>query len=245
VSGRTPWRGRLLDAVKGRAGRGEFVTLAVLFICAVALYAFVGTVNEALQGDAHRFDRALLLALRDRADPAEPLGPPWLTLTMRDLTALGGYPVITTIAILAAGYLAILRNWAAVILVFASLAGGALLNEVLKDVFDRPRPDLVAHLVHVETPSLPSAHAMMAAVTYLTLGALLGRAQPRPALKMYILGVAVALALLIGFSRIYLGVHWPTDVLAGWSIGAAWAMVCLLIARLAGGETAAPEPSRP
>ena len=244
VSGRTHWGGRLLDALKDRAGRRELVTLAILFICAGALYAFVEIVNEALEGDAHRLDRAVLLALRDRADPADPLGPPWLELTMRDLTALGGYPVITTLAVLAVGYLAILRNWAAVLLVFASLAGGTLLNEVLKDVFDRPRPDLVAHLVQVETPSLPSAHAMMAAVTYLTLGALLARAQPWLPLKMYTLGAAVALTLLIGFSRVYLGVHWPTDVLAGWCIGAAWAMACWLIARLAVGGTAAPEPTK-
>jgi undecaprenyl-diphosphatase len=230
-----------VGGLRARTGRGELVTLAILFICAGGLLVFVGIANAALEGDAHRFDRALLLVLRDQEDPADPVGPRWLELAMRDMTALGGYPVITMVAILALGYLAILRNWAAVLLVLASLAGGTLLNEVLKDVFDRPRPDLVAHLVQVETPSLPSAHAMMAAVTYLTLGALLAGAQPWPGLKMYIIGAAVTLTLLIGFSRVYLGVHWPTDVLAGWSIGAAWAMACCLLARSAMRQAAAPE----
>jgi undecaprenyl-diphosphatase len=242
VSGRTPWRGRPFDAFKDRGGRREFVILAVLFICAGGLLVFLGIVNEAMEGDARRLDRALLLALRGAADPGDPVGPRWLELAMRDLTALGGYPVIVTIAVLAVGFLAILRDRAAVLLVLAALVGGILLNEALKGVFDRPRPDLVAHLVQVETPSLPSAHAMMAAVTYLTLGAVLARAQPRPARKMYILGAAIVLTLLIGFSRVYLGVHWPTDVLAGWTIGAAWAMACCLVARLATRQAAAPEP---
>ncbi|MEJ1935526.1 phosphatase PAP2 family protein, partial [Nostoc sp. NIES-2111] len=101
----------------------------------------------------------------------------------------------------------------------------------LKIVFDRPRPDLVAHLVDVRTLSFPSGHAMMSAVTFLTIGVLLARTSPRRRLKVYIVAVAVALTLLVGFSRVFLGVHWPTDVLAGWSAGSAWAVLCWLVAR--------------
>lgn len=233
LSGGTHSWGRLLEALRGRVGWGEFVTLATILVCAGGLYAFIEIVNETLEGDAKRFDRALLLALRSATDPADPIGPRWLDSSMRDLTALGGYSVIVTIVILAVGYLAILRNWATVFLVLASLAGGTLLNNVLKGAFGRPRPELVAHLVAVETASLPSGHAMMSAVTYLTLGALLARVQPWWPLKMYIMGAAVALTVLVGFSRVYLGVHWPTDVLAGWCIGTAWAMLCWLVARFA------------
>jgi undecaprenyl-diphosphatase len=231
-SGPYAWA-RSLEALRGRVGWGEFVTLAALLVCAGGLYAFIEIVNETLEGDAHEFDRALLLALRSAADPADPIGPHWLDTSMRDLTTLGGYGVIVTIAALAVGYLAILRNWGTILLVVASLAGGTLLNNVLKGAFDRPRPELVAHLVAVETASLPSGHAMMSAVAYLTLGALLARVQPWWPLKMYIIGAAVVLTLLVGFSRVYLGVHWPTDVLAGWCLGAAWAMGCWLVARFA------------
>lgn len=233
ASGCTEWCSHLFRVIADRLGRAEFLTLAILFVVAAALYASFEIINETLEGDAHRFDHALLLALRSPGDPADPIGPRWLDIAMRDLTTLGGYPVIMTIAILAAGYLAILRNWGAVLLVLSSLAGGALLNNVLKGAFERPRPELVAHLVEVYTASLPSGHAMMSAVTYLTLGALLARVQPWWPLKIYIIGAATALTVLVGFSRIYLGVHWPTDVLAGWCIGAAWAMACWLLARFA------------
>ena len=224
---------RPLAALPDRVGWGEFVTLAALLVCAGGLYTFVEIVDDALEGETHRFDRTVLMALRTTADPADPVGPPWLEITLRDLTALGGYPVIATVGLLAIGYLAMLRRWGAILLVVASLLGGTLLNHVLKNTLDRPRPELVAHLIEVETSSLPSGHAMLSAVAYLTLGALLAQVQTWRPLKLYIVAAAVALTILIGFSRVYLGVHWPTDVLAGWGIGAAWAMACWLIARFA------------
>jgi undecaprenyl-diphosphatase len=114
--------------------------------------------------------------------------------------------------------------------VLASVGGGIALSSALKVGFERPRPDLVAHLVDVHTLSFPSGHAMVSAVTYLTLGALLAQIQAREGLKAYVLGVAVVLTLLIGLSRVYLGVHWPTDVVAGWCAGTAWAIGCWVIA---------------
>ena len=105
-----------------------------------------------------------------------------------------------------------------------------LVSTLTKLGFGRPRPDLVPHATQVYTASFPSGHAMMAAVTYLTLGALLARVQPRLRLKLYLIGLAATLTVLVGCSRVYLGVHWPTDVLAGWTLGAAWALGCWAIA---------------
>ena len=105
-------------------------------------------------------------------------------------------------------------------------AAACSLSTLLKIGFDRPRPDLVPHEAIVYTASFPSGHAMLAAVVYLTLGALLARVQPRRLLKLYLLGLAILLTVAVGASRVYLGVHWPTDVVAGWAVGAAWALLC-------------------
>ncbi len=135
------------------------------------------------------------------------------------------------------------------ILVIVSLVGGTILNTVLKNAFARPRPDLVAHLVDVHSASLPSGHAMISAVAYLTIGALLARVQPTRVLKVYTVSVSVMLVLVVGLSRVYLGVHWPSDVLAGWCLGAAWAMGCWLVAQWAswhlGGRQWTPSAADP
>lgn len=224
--------GRAFAARARQAGWGEFVTLAALFVCAGGILAFAGIVEETLEGDAESFDRFILQALRAPADLADPIGPAWLEAAFVDITALGGYTVLTLFALATLGYLAILRRWRTAALVATSLIGGAVLNMALKGLFARPRPDLVSHLVETSSASLPSGHAMISAITYLTLGALLARVQPRRRLKIYITAISLTLTLLIGFSRVYLGVHWPTDVLAGWSIGAAWAMGFWLLAQV-------------
>lgn len=217
--------GRLLAWTKA-----EWVTLVVLTLAAAFLFGFVSLVSEVLEGETHAFDEAVLLAFRNAADPADPVGPWWLEAMFRDITALGGTAVLTLITLLAIGYLLINRQRGAALLVLVAVAGGTMLSHFLKLGFERPRPDLVAHLVDVQTLSFPSGHAMLSAVTYLTLGALLARVQERKRLKAYVLAVAVLLSLLIGLSRIYLGVHWPTDVLAGWAAGAAWALGCWVVA---------------
>jgi undecaprenyl-diphosphatase len=209
-----------------RLGRHERAILAsTLSVCGILLL-FVWLAGEVMEGDARAFDQTLLLALRAPGNLAEPLGPAWLELAARDITSLGGYPVLILVTLAAIGFLLIVGKRHAALLVLVSIAGGMLLSSGLKRLFDRPRPDLVPHAVEVYTMSFPSGHATLSAVTYLTLGALLARVQPRRRVKAYLLSVAVVLAVLIGASRVYLGVHWPTDVLAGWCVGAAWAMLC-------------------
>ncbi len=212
-------------------GRHEPMVLVAVLAIAAAIWLFAALADEVMEGDTHAVDEAILLALRDPADVAQPFGPEWLHEVVRDFTALGGNAVLTLVTVAVTGYLLMLRRYGAAMLVIIAIGGGTLLAMALKLGFDRPRPDLVPHGTLVTSASFPSGHSMLSAVVYLTLGALLARVQPRRRLKAYLLLLAVLVTILVGISRIYLGVHWPTDVLAGWSVGAAWALSCWLIAR--------------
>ncbi len=215
----------MLRDLAARARR-EIVPIAALLGLSALILGFAEIADEVGEGEAHGFDRALLLALRTPGDPADPIGARAFELAVVDITALGGFAVLSLLVLLACGYLAVLRRWGDVLMLLAATIGGTLISEGLKAGFNRARPDLVAHVVETTSMSFPSGHAMLSAVTYLTLGALLARAQEKQRLRGYIMGAAIFLTLLIGASRVYLGVHWPTDVLAGWCLGAAWALVC-------------------
>jgi undecaprenyl-diphosphatase len=214
----------------GQFALGQGAALAALAVLAAGLLGFAA-VLELIEDGTHQFDQAVLLALRRPGMPDEPVGPAWLTLGMREITALGSIPVLGLLTLLALGYLLLDQRWRALGLLLLSLPGGLLLNTVLKHGFDRPRPELVARLMDVQTASFPSGHAMLSAVGFLTLGALLASGSRRRRHRTYILSMAVLLTLLVGVSRVWLGVHWPTDVLAGWCLGAAWAMACWLLLR--------------
>ncbi|WP_428030891.1 phosphatase PAP2 family protein [Ancylobacter sp.] len=235
----------------------EMAVLLGILGAALGLLTFGLIADEVTEGETHAFDEAILLAFRVAGDPADPIGPPWLEIVMRDVTSLGSTTVLTLLTLIVAGFLAMDGKRAAALFVLIATAGGGLLSYALKLGFDRPRPDLVAHLVDVSTLSFPSGHAMGSAVTFLTLGVLLVRTVRKPLLKAYVLAVAVGLTLMVGFSRIYLGVHWPTDVLAGWCAGSAWALLCWIVVLLlqrrgkvesapgdATGTAPAPAPSK-
>lgn len=206
--------------------RLEWQPLAILAFVAACAWAFIELADEMLEGGTHAIDSFLLLALRSASDPADPIGPGWVEVMARDFTAMGGHGVLTLMSAAAIVYLLLSQRRHAALAVLVAVAGGALLTVALKLGFDRPRPDLVPHAVAVHDPSFPSGHSMMAAVTYLTLGALLARTEAALRLKLFWLGLALVLVLLVGASRVYLGVHWPSDVLAGWVVGAAWALGC-------------------
>jgi undecaprenyl-diphosphatase len=209
----------------------HFKLLAPLAVVAACLAVFFELAEDLLEGEPHSFDTTLLLFFRNPADSADPIGPHWLELMMSDLTALGGFAVLILISLFAIGYLLLIRRYLSATLVALSGLSAMAFNQGLKLGFDRPRPDLVAHLAEVHTLSFPSGHAMLSAVIYLTLGVLLARTQPSPFLKVYLVGIAVFLTMAVGISRIYLGVHWPSDVLAGWCLGIAWSVSCLLMVR--------------
>lgn len=201
------------------------IGMAAAFVLGFGLIA-----EEVLEGDTTAFDRRILLLFRDPADLAHALGPHWLPEAMRDLTSLGSTLVLVIILLAVLGYLLLVKRRGALLLVLASVLGGQIISTLLKIGFARPRPDLVSNAPEVFTASFPSGHAMLSAVTYLTLGALLMRLEPKRSLKAYFLVVSLFLTVSIGVSRVYLGVHWPTDVLAGWCVGAAWAALCWTLA---------------
>lgn len=175
---------------------------------------------------AAHIDRLILLSLRHPQDISDPLGPRWFEETARDMTALGSHLILGLISLSATLYLVLAGKARTALFLLVAIGGGMMISALMKMGFERPRPDLVPHGMQVYTASFPSGHAMLSAITYLTLGALLARVERRRRIKAFIMTGAVLLTVLVGFSRIYLGVHWPTDVLAGWTLGAAWACLC-------------------
>ncbi|WP_029618780.1 phosphatase PAP2 family protein [Pseudorhizobium marinum] len=209
----------------------EPISLVLFAVAAGGLFVFFQLTGEVLEGETRAFDETVLLMLRSAEDPGTAIGPFWLSHAMNDITALGGTTVLSLMTVLVTGYLVLARRRKIAIFTFLSVVGGWALSASLKLGVARPRPDIVPHLVEVHDLSFPSGHAMLSAVTYLTLGALLSRAEPGRITRIYTIGVAVLLTFLIGVSRVFLGVHYPTDVLGGWCAGATWALICWLIAR--------------
>lgn len=206
--------------------RPEIWTLAVLFGVAVLALAFGHIAEEVLEGDATKFDEKILLFFRSAKDSSNPIGPPWMEAMARDITALGSYAILSVVFCAVVAYLLMVHQRAIALWVVVAVTGGVALSDALKLTFERPRPELVSHAARVFTTSFPSGHATLSAVTYLTLGTLLASLHRSLRLKAYFIGLATLLTVAVGISRIYLGVHYPTDVLAGWCIGAAWAALC-------------------
>ncbi|MGZ9151572.1 MAG: phosphatase PAP2 family protein [Nitrospira sp.] len=209
-----------------RFDRPEIWTLAAIFTIAGLILVFGHIAEEVAEGDATKFDQTVLLFFRSASDVSDPIGPPWLEEMARDITALGSYAVLTIIFFAVVTYLFMARQPATALWVATAVSGGVMLSNLLKFTFERPRPDVVPHAVRVFTTSFPSGHATLSAITYLTLGALLASLHESVRFKVYFLGLAILLTVAVGISRLYLGVHYPTDVLAGWCIGAAWAALC-------------------
>jgi undecaprenyl-diphosphatase len=218
------------DIVSGMQDRrnATLPALAILLI-AVGVFGFLYLAHEIAEGEYEAIDRAILLALRNPADLATPIGPPWLEQTMLELTGLGGYPIIVTMIVIVLGFLLVAGLRGPALFVLLSTISGLAVSQSLKSFYGRPRPDIVPLLVDVYTASFPSGHAMMSTVVYLTLATVIARITPRHGLRVYVFAVAILLSLVIGLSRVYLGVHWPTDVLAGWAMGAAWAALAWLV----------------
>lgn len=193
---------------------------------AAALLAVFGFVaDEVIEGDTVTFDTAVTAFFREAGNMEDPWGPTWLEEAMRDITAMGSFTILGFVLIVVVAFLALSGKGRSALFVTVAVIGGTIVSTGLKMLFDRPRPDVEA-ATRVFTASFPSGHATVSAVVYLTLGLLLAEATTNRGLKIYFIGLGIFMTLAVGLSRIYIGVHYPTDVIAGWSIGAAWALVC-------------------
>jgi undecaprenyl-diphosphatase len=225
--------GAIASGIAGR-DRGELgVLVGGIVLILLLLLTFV-LVGEVLEGTTQAFDERVIRALRRADNPDVPIGPRWMHSAALDITALGSATVLGLSVAAVVGFLLLQGMQRTALFVLAASVGGWTLNNLLKVVFARARPGVVPHLREVMTLSFPSGHAMTSAAVYLVLGALMMRIAARPATKFYCMAVAMLATILIGASRVYLGVHYPTDVLAGWLMGLSWALVCWMIERIIG-----------
>ena len=207
----------------------EYAALLSIGLASAFAFAFFQLADEVTDGETHELDIAVLELFRAPNDPGQMIGSFWFQEAVRDITALGSVSVLTIIVVTVVVYQLIRRNAGAAMLVLGAVTTGSLLSQLLKRFFDRPRPEYSA-ITEALSASFPSGHAMLSAVTYLTLGALLARLSPHWGEKVFFYSIAIILTMLVGISRVILGVHFPSDVLAGWALGAAWALGATTIA---------------
>jgi undecaprenyl-diphosphatase len=219
-----------LAAVLRAMRQPVFLTGLMAFVC---LWGFAELADAVDEQSTQKFDEWILSSLREAGDPTQMVGPAWLEQSMRDVTALGGETVLSLITAIVCLYLSLAGRHALSLTTAVAIIGGTVVTFALKDVFDRPRPNLVPHiLVSVTSHSFPSGHAMASAIVYLTLGTMVAEAVDTWRLKAYVIAVAIFLMLIVGTTRVFLGVHYPTDVLAGWAAGFVWAYGCRTLVRL-------------
>lgn len=213
-----------------KIGQHEWRIFVVVILILGGIWLTAGVAEAVVEGETHAIDEMILLALREPNDVKNPLGPRWFEEMMRDFTSLGGTGILILIVSAVSGYLLSLRRYKRLAVLLTAVIGGMLLSVLLKGIFDRPRPALILEGSYAFNASFPSGHALLSAATYLTLGGLLAQIQNRFRLKAFFILLSVFVMGLVGVSRLYLGVHWPSDVLAGWTIGAIWALLCWTVA---------------
>ncbi len=222
----------------GVGGWFRLLPMRRLALVATALLLAVGFFelgSEVSEGETRVWDMRLMHAAQ-----ALRQAHPWLPDVMRDLSALGSKVVLTLITVAAAGYLWLLSARRTALLVLASVSVGGSLIGVLKSNFDRMRPSPEFAQMAVDGLAFPSGHSSAAAIVFLTVAALLADTRSRARERIYVLAVAVVVVLLVGISRVVLGVHWATDVIGGWAMGAGWALLWLQLSHALSGERGQP-----
>jgi len=206
----------------------EYAVLIAMGLASALAFGFFELADDVSEGETRVIDIAILEMFRAPGDPSQMIGSFWFQEAVRDITALGSFSVLTLIVLLVVAHLLLTRHLSWAILVSVSVIGGSLLTSLLKSGYARPRPEF-SGLAENLSASFPSGHAMISAVTFLTLGALLSRLSKGWRLKIFYFAAAVFLTVLVGVSRVILGVHFPSDVIAGWALGASWALLCTAV----------------
>lgn len=209
-------------------GRHEFSVLIAFALIIGGLWLTIALADGVQEGATQETDMALLMLLREGEDANNPIGPPWVENLMRDYTALGGTAFLVLMVTAVTIYYLIQGRYKEMMFLLVAVIGAYLISDILKGYFDRPRPEFVPPGSYRYSASFPSGHALLAATTYLTLGTIVSQLATRNRMKAFIFLLSTFIMVLVGFTRMYLGVHYPTDVLAGWAIGSVWAMVCWL-----------------
>lgn len=208
---------------------GEIWFSVIIFLIIVSTSLFLILTNLIRSGILQRYDNAILYFLRKPEDISTPIWPIWVTEMLRDITSLGSGTILSILVIAIAIYLILKKEYKILFLVLLVSLGGFLVDILLKYSFSRERPSLNLHLTYVSSQSFPSGHSMMSAAIYLSLAAIIAKTQKDFKIRIYLIAVAALLTFLIGTSRIYLGVHYPSDVLAGWLAGYTWAAICWVL----------------
>ncbi|MHC4877712.1 MAG: phosphatase PAP2 family protein [Planctomycetota bacterium] len=206
----------------------ERLGLWMLMLAAAVFVLLTGLISSpAMQS----FDEAVVRRLRHQESPDRPIGPLWFVELARDFTALGGYGVLVTLTILVTTFLTLERKPHRARFAATTIVAGYLLSMTLKQLVGRPRPDVVAWLSFPHSSSFPSGHSMMSAIVYLTMGLMLSELASHRRVKVFLAVTPLTISAAVGLSRIYMGVHYLTDVVAGWSAGICWALLCWLVVR--------------
>ena len=205
--------------------------LFLFFSICLIILGFFELASVVTAGGSDGIDETLLLSLREAHDLSDPIGPMWVEEMMRDITAFGGVGILVIISLLVFIYLLLAGHQTIAWCFFVAIITGITLSFSLKYGFTRPRPNLVPHGSYVYTSSFPSGHAMMSSLIYFSIAGMLSYLPFRRTIKSFFFFVAFGITISVGFSRVYLGVHWPTDVLAGWLTGTGWAVLSLFVVR--------------
>lgn len=200
--------------------------LIVVWIAAVgAVWSFFGLASEWREGELVGFDNWILNALRQPGHPHEPVGPAWLAEMMRDLSGAGSVTMLTLVTLAAFIVLMAYERRREAMTFAAGVLMATISSDIFKAFYSRPRPAYAIYSILPTSHSFPSGHSTSSTATYFLLAIVIARLEARFSVKVLAFGFAALLSILIGISRVYLGVHWPSDVLAGWCLGAGWALI--------------------